>query len=71
MPNNPLYNVLQGNAQLYTQNGIMGQIARFKQMFKGDPRSQIQQMLNSGQITQQQYNNAVQMTNQIMQMFKG
>lgn len=41
---------------------------QFKQNYNGDPRSQIQQMLNSGQISQQQYNNAVQVAQQIQQM---
>lgn len=34
----------------------------------GDPNVMIQQMLNSGKITQAQYNNAVSRANQIMQM---
>lgn len=41
---------------------------QFRESFKGDPRQQIQQMLNSGQITQQQYNNAVQIAQQIQSM---
>ena len=35
----------------------------------GDPDQRIQQMLNNGQITQSQYDAAVQRANQIMQMF--
>lgn len=35
----------------------------------GDPNAMIQQMLNSGRVTQAQYNSAVQRANQIMQMF--
>jgi len=41
---------------------------QFKQNFTGDPRAQIQQMLNSGQITQEQYNQAVQIAQQFQQM---
>lgn len=41
---------------------------QFRQSFQGDPRAQIQQMLNSGQISQQQYNNAVQMAQQLQSM---
>ena len=70
MPKNPLYGLLQGNAQLNTQNGILGQFRRFQSQFKGDPKAQIQQMLNSGQITQAQYNQAVQLANQFAQMLK-
>ena len=35
----------------------------------GDPNQMIQQMLNSGRISPQQYQNAVQMANQFQQMF--
>lgn len=33
-----------------------------------DPNQQIQQMLNNGQVTQEQYNRAVSMAQQIQQM---
>lgn len=48
-------------------NSMLQQFQEFKNSFKGDPRQQIQQMLNSGQITQQQYDNAVKMANQFQQ----
>ena len=41
---------------------------QFRQNYSGDAKAQIQQMLNSGQITQQQYNQAVQMAQQLQQM---
>ena len=41
---------------------------QFRQNFTGDPRQQIQQMLNSGQISQAQYNQAVQMAQQLQSM---
>jgi hypothetical protein len=44
---------------------------QFRQMFKGDPQQQVRQMLNSGRISQEQYNQAVQTANQIMRMFGG
>ena len=49
-------------------NGLMQRFQQFQQMFKGDPRHQIQQMLNSGKISQQQYNNAVQLAQQLQRM---
>ena len=67
---NPLYTLLQGNTQSNSQNGLLGQFERFRAMFKGDAKQQIQQMLNSGQITQQQYNQAVQMANEFARMLK-
>lgn len=50
---------------------FMQQLQQFRRTFQGDPRQQIQQMLNSGKVTQAQYNQAVQQANQMMQMMKG
>ena len=49
-------------------NGIMQKFQQFAQMFRGDPRQQIQQMMNSGKINQTQYNQAVQMAQQFQRM---
>ena len=66
MMSNPLYNGMN-----QPQNNIMQKFQQFQRMFKGDPKQQVQQMLNSGRVSQQQYNNAVQMANQFMKMFGG
>lgn len=50
-------------------NSMMQRFMEFKNNFKGNPQERIQQMLNSGQITQAQYNQAVQRANAIRQMF--
>ncbi len=47
---------------------MVQQFLQFRQNFKGDARSQIQQMLNSGRISQEQYNNAVRMAQQLQSM---
>lgn len=65
---NPLFNLLGGNRQ--PNNNILQQFQQFKNSFKGDPRQQIQDLLNSGKISQNDYNNAVNMANQIMKMMK-
>ncbi len=49
---------------------IMQQFMQFRNQFQGDARSQIQSMMNSGKISQEQYNQAVQMANQLMRMMK-
>lgn len=61
---NPLFNQMTGN-------GVLQQFRQFAQGFKGDPRQQIQQMLQSGKITQQQYNEAVQKAQQLQRMLLG
>ena len=62
---NPLFGMLTGQMQM---NPLLQKFNQFRQMFKGDPQQQVQQMLNSGKISQAQYNQAVQMANQVAQM---
>ena len=59
---NPLYQQFGFN-----QNDFLGQLNKLKAK-GGDPNQMIQEMLNSGKITQQQYNSAVQRARQIMTM---
>lgn len=69
---NPLFQMF-GNAMPngFGQMGnIFQQFQQFKNNFKGDPRQQVQQLLNSGKITQEQYNQAVQMANAFQKMIK-
>ena len=60
---NPLFGMMNQN------NNLLQRFQQFQQMFRGDPRQQVQQMLNSGRINQNQYNQAVQMAQQIQRMF--
>ena len=62
---NPLFNMMGGNQ---IQNPMLQQLMQFKNNFKGDPRAQVQQMLNSGKVSQAQYDRAVQMANQLQKM---
>lgn len=52
---NPLFDILGGSAL----PPVVQQFMQFKNSFKGDPKQQVQQMLNSGRVTQDQYNMAV------------
>lgn len=49
---------------------IVRQFQQFKQTFRGNPQQQVQQLLQSGQISQQQYNNAVEMAKTLQQLLK-
>lgn len=62
MPNS-LYQQMQG----FNANNFMKQLNDLKAK-GGDPNQMIQQLMNSGRITQAQYNMAVQRAQQIMQM---
>ena len=47
---------------------MMQQFMQFRQNYRGDARSDIQRMLNNGQISQAQYNQAVQTAQQLQRM---
>lgn len=51
-------------------NLFMQRLNQLKQTFRGDPNQKIQELLNSGKVTQQQYDNAVKQANQIRKMFR-
>ena len=64
---NPLFDMLGANQNL---NNIISQFNQFKQNFSGDPKQQVQQLLNSGKVTQAQYDQAVKIANALQQMMK-
>ena len=51
-------------------NDFVSQFNQFKKTFSGNPQQMIQQMLNSGRITQDQLNQAMQKANQLMKLMK-
>lgn len=61
---NPLYQTMSGN----NMPPILQQFQQFRNNFKGDPQQAVQQLLNSGRITQEQYNQAVQTAQQLSRM---
>lgn len=63
---NPLYGMMNGQ-----QNNVIQRFQQFQKMFKGDPRQQVQELLNSGRVSQEQYNKAVQMANQLQRLIGG
>lgn len=65
---NPLFQMMN---QTPANNNLLQRFRQFQQTFKGDPQQTVQQMLNSGRISQAQYNQAVQTANQLMRMLGG
>ena len=61
---NPLFN------QFGNQNNNMGdfinQIMDFKKNFTGNPKQEVEKLLQSGQMSQQQFNQLSQIANQIL-----
>ena len=48
---------------------MLMQFMNFQNNFRGNPQQMVQQLLNSGRVSPQQYQNAVQMAQQFQQMF--
>lgn len=70
---NPLFSMFGGMNQMPNNNmmNLVQQFMQFRQNFNGDPKQQIQNLLNSGKVTQEQYNRAVQMAQQLQRMMGG
>lgn len=64
---NPLYNQL-GNVAPANDGGLsqfINQVQEMTRSFNGNPRAEVERLLNSGQMSQQQFNQFAQMANQI------
>lgn len=65
---NPFFNAMGGNKQ----PNMMQLFQQFMNQMKGkDPNAVIQDMMQSGKITQDQYNQARQQAQQMQGMFEG
>ena len=62
---NSLFNQYGNRGQNNQMAQIRNEFERFKSQFTGDPRAKVQQMLDSGQITQAQFEQARQMAAQL------
>ena len=73
MAQSSLFNMF-GNKQPFMNSGfanMLSQFNQFKQNFQGDPKQQVQDLLNSGQMTQEQFNKLSQMATQFQNMMLG
>ena len=69
---NPLFNALSGGMPQGTgPMQMIQQFMQFRQNFKGDPKAEVEKMLQSGKISQQQLNQVQQMAGQFQHMLKG
>ena len=61
---NPLYNNF-GN-QANPMADLIRQAKEFKKQFTGSPRDEVQRLLNSGRMSQQQFNQLSQIAQQVV-----
>ena len=67
---NPIFNALGGNMP-FGNNNFFAQVQQFRQQMQGkNPHEEINRLLQSGAINQQQLNEAQQMAQQFQAMFR-
>ena len=64
---NPLYNMFGGNAPINPLAQLVRDAKAFKKSFTGNPKDEVQRLLNSGQMSQQQFNQFSQIAQQVVQ----
>lgn len=65
---NALFNALGNNNNPFAN--LIQQAKQMQQTFKGNPRAEVERLIKSGQMSQDQFNEYSQIANQIMQMMK-
>lgn len=68
-----LYNTLNNNSNnllgpFGNMQNFVQRLNQFSQTIQSDPKQQVQQLLNSGRMSQQQYNQLSQVATQIQKM---
>ena len=66
---NPLFEALGGGVKPQFQQ-LVQRFQQFKSTFQGDPQQEVQKMLQSGKITQQQLNQAQSFAQQFQALMK-
>ena len=62
---NPLFNAL-GGQQMNPMAQLVADAKQMKQTFTGNPKAEVQKLLNSGAMTQEQFNQYAQIANQLI-----
>ena len=62
---NPLFHAL-GGQQMNPMAQLVADSKRMKQTFTGNPKAEVQKLLNSGAMTQEQFNQYAQIANQLI-----
>lgn len=62
---NPLFNAL-GGQQMNPMAQLVADAKRMKQTFTGNPKEEVQKLLNSGAMSQQKFNELAQIAQQVV-----
>ena len=53
-----------------SMNNFLNQFNQFKSTFTGNPKQQVKQLLSSGRMSQEQFNQYAQLANQLSKLIK-
>lgn len=62
---NPIYDMMNAN----NDGGIMSfikEVQNFQKTFNGDPKAEVQNLMNSGQLSQAEFDQYAKIANQVM-----
>lgn len=65
---NPLFGLLNNNSLFGNISNLINQFNEFKNTFSGNPQQQVQNLLNSGQMSQQQFANIYKLAQQFQSL---
>ena len=71
--NNPFFNALGGGQMPGPMGGfpqLLQQFKQFKANFQGDPKAEVEKLLQSGKLNQQQLNQLQQMAKQFQSLMQ-
>lgn len=73
---NPLFNMFGQNVQnggnpFGNLTNLIQNFNNFRSSFQGDPEQKVKELLNSGQMTQAQFNQLSQLAQEFQKMMKG
>lgn len=66
---NSLYNDFN-SGKMNQMNNLISQFNQFRSTFSGNPEQQVKQLLQSGRMSQEQFNQFAQTANQLRQLIK-
>jgi hypothetical protein len=64
---NPLYNMFGGNTPINPMAQLVRDAKAFKKSFTGNPKDEVQRLLNSGQLSQADFNRYSKIAQQVLQ----
>ena len=64
---NPLYNMFGNNTPMNPMAQLVRDAKNFRKSFTGNPKDEVQRLLNSGQLSQADFNRYSQIAQQVVQ----